>query len=47
LMWNRACNDWALSHWEWADIQVESKSKNLGSQQLYEFWKQSKNSMIP
>jgi len=47
FMWNTACNEWALSHWEWADIQVESKSKNLGSQQLYEFWKQSKNSMIP
>jgi UV DNA damage repair endonuclease len=35
FMWNRACNDWALSHWGWADIQVEAKGKNLASEQLY------------
>jgi hypothetical protein len=40
-MWNSACNEWALSHWEWADIQVEAKGKNLASQQLFEFWKNS------
>ena len=39
FMWNTACNEWALSHWEWADIQVEAKGKNLASQQLFEFWK--------
>ena len=32
--WNDACNDWALSHWEWADIMVEAKCKNLASGQL-------------
>jgi len=39
FMWNTACNKWALSHWGWADIQVEAKGKNLASQQLFEFWK--------
>jgi len=39
FMWNTACNEWALSHWEWADIQVEAKGKNLASLQLFEFWK--------
>lgn len=33
-MWNDAVNDWALSHWEWADIMVEAKCKNLASKQL-------------
>ena len=33
-MWNTACNDWALSHWHWADIMVEAKCKNLSSNQL-------------
>ena len=32
--WNDACNDWALSHWEWADIMVEAKCKNLATSQL-------------
>jgi UV DNA damage endonuclease len=32
--WNDACNEWALSHWEWADIMVEAKMKNLASEQL-------------
>jgi UV DNA damage repair endonuclease len=35
FMWNTACNEWALSHWEWADIQVEAKGKNLSSAQVY------------
>jgi UV DNA damage repair endonuclease len=39
FMWNDACNKWALTHLEWADIQVEAKGKNLASQQLFEFWK--------
>jgi UV DNA damage repair endonuclease len=34
--WNHACNEWALSHWEWADIMVEAKCKNLASNQLLE-----------
>jgi len=33
--WNSACNAWALRHWEWADIMVEAKMKNLASYQLY------------
>lgn len=32
--WNKSCNDWALSHWEWADIMCEAKQKNLASAQL-------------
>lgn len=35
-MWNTACNDWALSHWSWADIMVEAKCKNLASIKLFE-----------
>ena len=38
MMWNTATNQWVREHWDWADIQVEAKSKNLGSQQLYESW---------
>ena len=34
--WNHASNAWALTHWQWADIMVEAKGKNLASQQLYE-----------
>ena len=33
--WNEPVNDWALTHWEWADIMCESKAKNLASQRLY------------
>ncbi len=33
-LWNDAVNDWALSHWQWADIMVEAKCKNLASNQL-------------
>jgi UV DNA damage repair endonuclease len=33
--WNQAVTDWALSFWEQFDIQCESKSKNLGSEQVY------------
>jgi hypothetical protein len=32
-------NDWALSHWDWADIMAESKGKNLASFALYEYAK--------
>jgi len=45
FMWNTACNEWALSHWEWADIQVEAKGKNLASQQLFEFFQNSNTTM--
>ena len=37
--WNNAVNDWAYTHWEWADVMVECKSKNLGAHQLYKYWK--------
>lgn len=33
---NKVVNQWALSHWEWADIQCEAKLKNLASKELYE-----------
>jgi hypothetical protein len=36
FMWNRACNDWALSFADQFDIQVEAKGKNLASEQLCE-----------
>jgi len=41
-MWNTACNEWALSHWEWADIMVEAKMKNLSTGQLYSMTEESK-----
>jgi UV DNA damage repair endonuclease len=37
-MWNVKVNDWAKSHWEWADVLVEAKAKNLASFKLYESW---------
>ena len=33
---NDTVNDWALSFWPYADIQCESKMKNLAQAQLYE-----------
>lgn len=33
---NTAMNQWALTHWHWADIMCESKAKNLASAKLYE-----------
>ena len=41
--WNDACNDWALSHWEWADIMVEAKMKNLANTQLLERYYMNKD----
>ena len=35
--WNDACNQWALSHGDWADIMCESKAKNLASFALHEY----------
>ena len=40
--WNSACNDWALEHWQWADIMTEAKAKNLASGQLYSMTEESK-----
>lgn len=34
--WNKAVNDWAMTHNEWADMMCESKAKNLASFQLYD-----------
>jgi len=42
---NDACNLWALTHWQWADIMCEAKGKSIASQQLFEFWKNMENSM--
>ena len=33
--WNQAVNEWALGHWDWADIMCEAKAKNLASKELY------------
>jgi UV DNA damage repair endonuclease len=38
---NRHINAWALTHLEWADMMSESKSKNLGSLQLFNQWQES------
>lgn len=38
---NTHINVWALTHLEWADIMAESKSKNLGSLQLFNQWQKS------
>src|SRR6056300_1030069 len=40
--WNSAVNEWALSHWQWADNMVEAKMKNLASAQLYSMTEESK-----
>jgi UV DNA damage repair endonuclease len=40
FMWNKAVNEWAYTHWEWADLMVESKAKNLASFTLHEHFKQ-------
>ena len=42
---NRKVNEWALTHLSWGDVMCECKSKNLGAHQLFEFWKQFKNSV--
>lgn len=47
FMWNDALNEWAYTHWSWADVMVEAKGKNLASFTLYEFWKGLKNSVSP
>ena len=37
-MWHDAVNKWAMTHWSWADVLVESKAKNLASIPLYNQW---------
>ena len=37
--WNHAVNEWALEHYEWADVMCESKAKNLASFTLYDTYK--------
>lgn len=37
-MWSNAVNDWAKTHWEWADVMTEAKGKNLASFALYQKW---------
>lgn len=39
FMWNHSHNEWAKTHWKWADIMVEAKFKNLASSALAQFWK--------
>lgn len=41
FMWNRAVNRWARQHWEWADIMVEAKAKNIASTELLNQWQES------
>lgn len=36
-MWNTAVLDWAASHLEWTDLEVESKGKNLASLEMLEW----------
>ena len=40
---NYEANEWALSFWQYFDIQCEAKAKNLASEQLY---LQAKNSVL-
>ena len=35
MMWNTACNEWALTFGDQWDIQCEAKGKNLASEQVY------------
>lgn len=44
FMWNTGLNEWAYTHWDWADVMVEAKAKNLASFALYEFWQGLKKS---
>lgn len=34
--WNKAVNEWAATHNEWADVMCESKAKNLASFKFYD-----------
>lgn len=41
-MWNNKVNQLAKTHWQWADILVEAKGKNLASFDLFNQWQGSK-----
>jgi UV DNA damage repair endonuclease len=43
--WNNAVNDWALTHWQWADILCESKAKNIASFALFDNAKKTMGSV--
>jgi UV DNA damage repair endonuclease len=45
FMWNDAVNDWALSFWDYADIMVESKAKNLASHKLHKYYYGARNNL--
>src|SRR6056300_1583229 len=45
FMWNTAVNDWALSFWDYADIMVESKAKNLASHKLHKYYYGARNNL--
>ena len=45
FMWNHAVNRWVKQHWQWADIEVEAKGKNLASFGLLEFWECEENTV--
>lgn len=44
FMWNNAQNEQMLEFWEWADIQVEAKGKNLASADLLDRWTEKSQS---
>ena len=35
--WNKAVNDWAATHTDWADVMCESKAKNIASREFAEY----------
>lgn len=43
MMWNKTANQWAKTHWDWADVMVEAKNKNLASFALHKEWQHSNN----
>lgn len=43
--WNKEVNDWAMTHYEWADVMCESKAKNLASFKLYDTYVRGKNNV--
>jgi UV DNA damage endonuclease len=45
FFWNRAVNEWAMSHWSWGDIMVESKCKNLASIALHKYFTEKQNEL--
>ena len=38
FMWNKDVNTWAYDFWQYFDVMVEAKAKNLASFELYNFW---------